>query len=55
MRSQTFGMYRREAGEERITILTSLNSNPGIIHMTPNVSKYLGLQSKLADSFAICS
>lgn len=34
-------------------MLTSLDSDPRIIHMAPDVRKDLGLQSQLADSFAI--
>jgi hypothetical protein len=33
--------------------LTSLNSDPGIVHMASNVCENLGLESELADGLAI--
>jgi hypothetical protein len=36
-------------------ILTGLNGNSGIVHVTPDVGENLGLQPELADGFAIQS
>ena len=35
------------------TVHTSFDSYPGIVHMTPDVSEDLGLETKLADRLAI--
>ena len=34
-------------------LLTSLDGDPGIIHMTPNMCEDFGLQAELADGFAV--
>lgn len=34
--------------------LTSLYSNPSIIHMATNVGEDLGLETELADRLAVC-
>lgn len=41
------------SGDEQ---LTSLDSDPGIVHMTSDMGKDLGpLETQLADSFTVCS
>jgi hypothetical protein len=44
------GNWRRERG-----LITCFYSDPGIIHMAPNVRKNLCLQTKLADGLAVQS
>ena len=34
-------------------LLTSLDGDPGIIHMTPNMCEDFGLQAELADGLAV--
>ena len=40
-------------GNEGSAKHTSLHCYPGIVHMTPDVSEDLGLETKLADRLAI--
>jgi hypothetical protein len=47
---------RRSTNDDIDTINTSLDSDPGIVHVTSNVCENLGpLETHLTDSFTVCS